>query len=168
MEFTEPNVLTENAAVVFTFGVHGDLYDTTSHPKDFAFAGAGSFRTCYVKDGWVYKFDRNTFSHENENLREYDSYQHLLTLTLPDHVQLPTTHLVHTECQCADTGCHETGCIIVMEHIVGDHPPHSIYNEHDPQYPLYRSMFDALGLFDLMGTNLIINEAGWWPIDMQH
>lgn len=130
-------------------------------PNDFTFKGSGSFRACYAKDGWVYKVLR--YDRDNSwNIKEYEEYLRLVDMVLPDHVALPATELIHVPDPCS------TGelAIIVMEEVLGEFYDYN-RGQVDLDYrSLLRGMQKAMDLHDIMGTNVIINDDGWWPIDL--
>jgi len=147
-------------------------YHTHRWPDDsIQNIGQGSFRTAFLHDGWVYKVTRDNRDYHNEN--EYLNFLRALDLELPAHVKIPACELVQATCP----HCNVTQHVMVMEHIEGEFHSFAksseqtwrvINPEYDPAYAArYNDMLAVLGLYDLCGTNVIINNEGWWPIDLQ-
>ncbi len=134
-------------------------------PPEFTFKGSGSFRACYAKDGWVYKVIRYWGDRDRYNIREYEEYLRLVDLVLPDHVALPATELLKVSCSCDNCGGTDQ-YVIVMEEVKGEFISFRRLTS-DPEYrALLESMQKAMVLEDITGTNVIINDDGWWPIDL--
>ena len=139
-------------------------YIEDARPRGFKFVGSGSFRACYAKDGWVYKVPRYTGARENNyNFREYEEYLRLVDLVLPDYIILPATEILEVSCEHCDG---DLVPVIVMEEVHGDFVDYHRCQIDLDYRALVTGMGDAMGLHDITGTNVIINEDGWWPIDL--
>ena len=119
-------------------------------PEGYRFVGAGAYRVCYERDGWVYKFDQGETA---SNEMEWAMYQALQDRHV-DGVRLPETRFEHG--------------LIVMEYVKGQTPPPCYYGDCECGWDVcWTEKLTELGLVDVSSYNAKIQGDVVVPIDLE-
>jgi len=124
-------------------------------PDGVTIAGAGQGRVAFRVGDHVYKVDRRRTSDHNNNRMEFENYQRVVSMEIPEGFAVPETMLIEV---------FDGQAVIVMQYIERDP------NLDQPDWYYADAFAEATGIGDLHPENIIlandlcyIVDIGWTP-----